>query len=433
MSHNMTDSNRGNRAAGDWSVGHRILFRFTALYWILYFFPQSGAASLVDILPWNTESIARTLAWPLQQLSLWIGTHVFHLTGVAATFHPTGSGDTALSYILILNIAIIALFGAAIWSVSDRRRLQYRSFDAWLRLFLCFTLAITLLGYGFAKVFPGQFGPPSLARLTETYGESSPMGLLWTFMGASRWYAMFGGLAEVVPGLFLFFRRTRTFGALLSAAVMTNIVALNFFYDVPVKIYSSHLLLLSMFLAGPDLAALARLFFLRQEAQLRTDHVPASERRWLRRVGYGLQALVLLSALYTQGYQSYQPYSVADTTRPMYGLWRVEHATATIATTPWTQISISTEHEVGVRLNDGGYIQFNSKIDSQQRIITLTNKDKGDALLHYTLDATNPRHAAVSGTWNKGSIAFEIDRKNPDKFLLQTRSFHWISEYPFNK
>jgi hypothetical protein len=252
-------------------------------------------------------------------------------------------------------------------------------------------------------------------------------------MGASRWYAMFGGFAEVVPGLLLFFRRTRTIGALLSAAVMTNIVALNFFYDVPVKLYSSHLLLLSIFLAGPDLAGLARLFFLRQQAQLRTDHVRASERRWLRRVGYGLQSLVLLSALYTQGYQSYQPYPVVDTKLPLYGLWGVEHATASIATTPWMRISIPTAQNLYVRLNDGQSLQFDAKVDPRQHTITLKNKEKGDALLHYTLDPANPRHVLVSGTWNKGSIAFELNRKNPDSFLLQTRGFQWINEYPFNK
>lgn len=117
----------------------------------------------------------------------------------------------------------------------------------------------------------------------------------------------------------------------------------------------------------------------------------------------------------------------------MYGLWRVEHATATLATTPSAQISIPTAHDFGVRLNDGGHIEFDSKADPQQHTISLTSKEKGDALLHHIPDSTNPRHVLVSGIWNKGSIAFELERKNPDSFLLQTRGFHWISEGPYNK
>lgn len=152
----MTDYSRQNRASGDWSVAHRILFRFASLYWVFYFLPQFGAVSLIDILPWNTESISHAFAWPLQRISLWAGAHVFHLTGAAATLHPPR---------------------------------QWR--------------------YG-ARVCPH-------------------------FQNCGR----------------------------------------------------------------PDLGGLARLFFFRQQAQLRTDHVPASERRWLRRVGYALQALVLLFALYT--------------------------------------------------------------------------------------------------------------------------------------
>src|SRR4029079_8818976 len=94
-------------------------------------------------------------------------------------------------------------------------------------------------------------------RLLEPYGESSPMGLLWTFMGYSLPYNGFTVAAGVVRVFLLFLRRTTTLGALIVSAVMVNVVMLNFCYDVPVKLFSSHLLVMAGILTIPDLRRLA--------------------------------------------------------------------------------------------------------------------------------------------------------------------------------
>ena len=138
----------------------------------------------------------------------------------------------------------------------DRRRAHYARLQQWLLVYLRFAVGTIMIGYGLAKVFHTQFPAPTPAKLEQPYGDASPMGLLWTFMGFSGPYNVFTGLAETVPALMLFFRRTATLGALLLVAVMTNVVVLNFCYDVPVKIFSTQLLLASLYIAGPRLVAL---------------------------------------------------------------------------------------------------------------------------------------------------------------------------------
>jgi hypothetical protein len=44
---------------------------------------------------------------------------------------------------------------------------------------------------------------------------------------------------------------TLLLGALLVAATTTNVLLLNLSYDVPVKLYSVHLLVMALFLAAP--------------------------------------------------------------------------------------------------------------------------------------------------------------------------------------
>ena len=64
------------------------------------------------ILPWTVFALLR----PPEMLEGWFAIHVFHLTGVAATRHPTGSGDTARDWIGMLSLIVFAAVGAAIWS-----------------------------------------------------------------------------------------------------------------------------------------------------------------------------------------------------------------------------------------------------------------------------------------------------------------------------
>src|SRR6185369_17105359 len=132
--------------------------------------------------------------------------------------------------------------------------------------YLRFYVASAMFSYGIQKVIPAQFLPLSLDRLVQTYGSSSPMGLLWTFMGASPAYEMFAGAAELLAGLLLIFRRTALLGALVTIGVMSNVVALNLAFDASIKIYASHLLLMAVFLAAPDARKLAG-FFLRRPSE----------------------------------------------------------------------------------------------------------------------------------------------------------------------
>jgi hypothetical protein len=416
----------------DWSLGRRIGFRFLFSYLVFYNIPQKGSASIFDILPWGNGPLNEWLAKPMQPVAIWLGAHLFHLTGVANTFHDTGSGDTALNYVLVFMCLCLAAIATVVWSILDRKRTQYRVLEAWLRLFVSFVVGESLVEYGFAKIFPNQFGPIALSRLNETYGDSSPMALLWTFMSGSHWYTVFGGFAEVVPGLMLFFRRTRTIGALMGGAVMMNVFMLNMCYDVPVKLYSFHLLAMCIFLAWPDLHGLARLFFFREQAQLRTDHIPAVERRWLRRTGYVLLGLVVVCTLLSVGVGAYRPYPKADTSAPLYGVWRVDHASATKATIPWKEIVISDAQNMSVRCVDGTRFCLSAKKDSTDHSIKVKSPKFGDSVLHYATDPEDPRHVTIDGPFNHGSLHLDLVRRSPDSYTLLTRGFHWVNEDPPN-
>ena len=158
-----------------------------------------------------------------------LGIYLFNLDSVQALPHATGSGDTALAYVQQAVIFFLAAVAGAIWN----------------------------------------------------------------FMGYSTPYTVFGGFAELLPAVFLLFRRTALLGALLSFCVLLNIVMLNFCYDVPVKLYSLNLLLLSVVLIAPEVPRLFRIFVLNYPA------VPSNLREPLvtRRVALVVKVLVLVILL----------------------------------------------------------------------------------------------------------------------------------------
>jgi hypothetical protein len=74
----------------------------------------------------------------------------------------------------------------------------------------------------------------------------------------------------VIGGVLLLFRRTTLLGALVVAIVMMNIAAINFFYDVPVKLYSSMLFLMAVFLMAKDFSQLLNALILHKPSAAAT-------------------------------------------------------------------------------------------------------------------------------------------------------------------
>ena len=104
-------------------------------------------------------------------------------------------------------------------------------------------------------------------RDRRSFGDLSPASVLWLQVGSSHPYEMTLGAVEVLAGLLMFLPRTATLGTLLGLASMAQVFLLNMTFDVPVKILSGHLLLMSLVLLAPQLRRLTDLFVLQRPAE----------------------------------------------------------------------------------------------------------------------------------------------------------------------
>jgi len=350
-------------------------------------------------------------------------------------FRDLALADVNAGYVQVLLILLLSILVTIVWSVLDRRRRDYHTLHEYLRVYVRYALAFNMFAYGWDKVLALQFSwsLPGPQRLAEPLGSYSPFALMWTFMGYSKPYTIFAGLGEVIGGLFLFFRRTTTLGALIIAFVMANVVMMNFSYGVPVKIFSSTLLVLAVFLIVPDAKRLLNVFVLNLPAPAASSANPYCM-AWLVKSRPYLKVALLIAAVYWFA----GPNMNANRERanppksPIYGLYQVEsYATngrpLLEGDHAWRRAIFESPDSMLVLTNDDSQLSFATKYDSAKSSVTIT--DDTDAPSPTSRELTyawrNSEHLELRGTVNSEPLVIELRKIDISKTTLLSRGFHW--------
>ena len=124
-----------------WSPAQRIAFRFAFAYLVAFCFPvPEGFAGL----PWDPVQDGWHLLVP------WVGARLLHLAA-PISIGMTGSGDTTYSFVRLLCVAVLAVVATVVWSILDRRRKEYATLHAWLRVYVRYVLAMIMVEYGLIR------------------------------------------------------------------------------------------------------------------------------------------------------------------------------------------------------------------------------------------------------------------------------------------
>jgi uncharacterized membrane protein YphA (DoxX/SURF4 family) len=426
------------RDAAAWSPLRRVIFRFAAIYWPLFCLRADADMSASGAL-----GHAYVNAWT--RLCVFVARHVLRIGHEIAT-HENGSGDRIIDYVSILIIAAVATLGAVVWTLLDRRRQQYNRLHDWLRVIVRYSLGLIMLDYGLVKVFPLQFPVPDGTRLLHTYGESSPMRLLWTFMGASPAYVMFAGVGETVGAMFVLFRRTTTLGALILSAVLSNVVMVNFCYDVDVKISSAHYLAMSIFLLMPDVARLGDVLIRQRPTQpLLWRRTFASRRRRLIHhvIKYGLIGTFVFMDV-RGAWRDFRDDAASD--KPWIdGAWLVKRFARDGQDLPaivddktrWRFVNIDRaegkEFWRWHNMDGSRGPLFTITVDEGKRLVVLTSYDEPQTSYTLTLSRNDVDNFTIEGKLAGEAMKVELARFRRGDALLLSHGFHFISEVPFNR
>ena len=428
----MTESDKApSIPRSGWSAPARAAFRFVFAYLVLFIFPFP-----IGTIP-GTTKLATAYGTLWDQIVPWTGEHILHLKDPVSTVQ-NGSGDKTYDYVAFLITIVLAVLIALVWSLFTRRR-EHSTLYEWLRVYVRYYLAAAMLSYGMIKVFKSQFPMPTSLRLMQPIGDSSPMGLLWTFMGFSTAYTFLSGAAEAVGGVLLLFRLTTPMGSLLLLGVMGNVVALNFCYDVPVKLYSTHLWLMAAFLLLPDLRRLADFFVFRRAIQASPVSPLPIRPRWRIAGGavkVGMAGLIVFTTA-KDGFDGWRQYGDGAVRDRIEGAYEVERFTENGTEVPpsvesrWRKVGIG-KSRLGVRRMDDSTDRYRLEHDSKNRTLTLWPDTSAvhDTLGYAWSDST---HLAVAGVFRGDSIHVHLRKVAPSSFPLLSRGFRWVNEMPFNR
>jgi len=359
------------------------------------------------------------------------------------TYKVTGSGDRAFDWTFAFCVFAAALLATAVWTILDRKRMNYIALNKWFRLFIRFSLGAVLVSYGLVKLVPLQMPYPFLTRLVEPYGDFSPMGALWYSIGASPAYEMFAGSAETLAGFLLFFPRTAMLGALIGLADAVNIFALNMNYDVPVKLFSFHLILLCLLLLAPDFPRLARSLFSR-EAVGPTRDPDSFQKPCANRVAFWFEAAFGMALILANTYHAQTRWYRSGggaAKSPLYGIWNVDrsvidgklHEPLLSDRERWKRVIFDQPARMTLQRMDDTFVNYDVKIDTSSGSVLFTRRDDKDASSGLKFEQAAPGQMTLQGKLDGHEFSAQLRLLDRDSFLLVNRRFHWIQEVPFNR
>lgn len=423
-----------------WGLALRIAFRFCVTYFTLFSLSNQILGGLLLIPKLNIPDPSGF--WPFRPITFWAARHIFRIQH-DLVYKDSGSGDKTFDWVLAFCLLVISAAITALWSFLDRHRENYVTFHKWFRLALRFMLASEMFLYGIVKAIPLQMPFPYLTRLLEPYGNFSPMAVLWSSIGASHPYEIFAGCAETLGGILLLMPRTATLGALVCMADMIQVFALNMAYDVPVKLFSFHLILFSLFLLAPDARRLLRFFFTdRTVAPSRQTSLFGSLRA--NRIAVILQVvfgLYLIGINIYSGIDAWHQYGEGRPKSLLYGIWNVDQMSVDGQLRPplltdqdrWRRIIFDFESFTSFQRLDDTVTGFASTINDKEKTLTLTKGSDKNWKANFTYVRPATDQLELDGSMDGHQVQMKLKLVDRDKFALVNRGFHWINEYPYQR
>jgi uncharacterized membrane protein YphA (DoxX/SURF4 family) len=437
--------------ASEWTALQVFTLRAVWLYFALYYLEgQVGNRALPGILE-KLSVVSVPLDWLTNLVVPWVGAHVFGATDLSGG--GPGTGDSPREWIQTFSYVVIAVVVAGIWTrVRPRLRHPQRA-HAWLRAFVRYPLAFTMIDYGVVKFAGVQFGTQPFQQLMTPLGQFSPPALMWAFMTSSFGYRAFAAQAEVVGGALLLSRRTTTLGALIVLAAMSNVLAMNLAYDVSVKMMAGHLVLMAAILLLPDVRRLGNVLVLNRTAW--PAQMPALVDN--PRLSRTLAVAAVVYAAYGVGSIVWYDVSLGAQIHsgphtPLAGIFDVESLTrngrsVTDAsdTTRWSRVAIETTGFMTVQLAGDRVRSFMTFPDSAgRRIVVIIPSGSLDPRFDYrnyyvpltkesirsipvsdttrrfelALEQTDPAHVRLRGRLQSDSVDIVLRRADESKWLL---------------
>ena len=414
-------------STNQWTFTQKIFFRFFFVYFVFYCFP----------FPIVSFEFTQPVTYPFMEFMEWLVPKVgklFFNWEISNSKFAFRLADSPFGVVYLFINFILASLVTLLWSIIDRRRINYEKLNSWFLLYLRYCLAFGMFEYGMNKIFPGQGGFITASVLERPIGMMDGTTFQWKFLAYSNAYKVFTGLGEVIGGILILWRRTATFGAMLLMGVLSVVVMLNFCFGIGVKFSSMHYLFITLIVLWNDRKRLLNLLLLNKTATplnyTSLIHSPV----WSRVLSAFLIVLVVcrMYQLIERNNKYWKRASLFDK-KPLYGIYTTDYFIRSTDTTlplqtdslRWKKITIDgvLSSRIYVHLSTDDVISNPIRIDTLQKTIQFAIKKDSLTLNWFKPD---PNRLFFSGKWNNDSIKVMMKKYDLNNYPLYREKFQWI-------
>lgn len=405
-----------------WSSTKEVLIKFLFLFTILFILVMNN--SILFFINIYINQV-------MHIFTPWFAEHILHYKYDYGIF-SNGSGDTSYDWVNLIIILILTIILTFLWQLMPlNKKINNNNLYYTTITIIRYYVGYTLLIYGIIKLNNGQFPEPNLLRQTQRVGEMSPMGIVWTFYGISKGYGIFMAIIEC-SAILLFFKRTYILGSLLALATTVQIVSINYFYDVPVKLFSTVLLLLTITMLLPNIKKFYILFLKQQSTSLVVIQRPLYNSKWKNKLHsilkYGVIIFIISYNAFMYINRNTQIQRLTEKSS-LYGVY-LNQNNQNVLPSSFKTIIFQYKEILHTR-NDFNKISAHAvKVNNENNEITIKTNTTTYAL-RYHIQTNGDLVLTEKDKENPRSII--LQKMKHDDFPLLNTGFRWISEYPYNR
>jgi len=221
---------------------------------------------------------------------------------------------------------------------------------------------------------------------------------------------------------------------------------MNMTFDIPVKLLSLHLLLMSLVLLAPYLRRLVNVFVLQGACEPLTQPSLFTEDRKNRAAAWIQVAIgmwVALSGGYDRWVVWQEQYSPSSPKSELYEIWDVRYFIVDGRPVPplltdenrWQRLVFDAPQAATYQRMDDQLVPAHADF-LPERALELTavadatgGSQRAFATLSY--ERPTPDRLSLRGKLHDRAVAIGLERVNPNSFTLRSRGFHWVQDYPY--
>jgi hypothetical protein len=126
---------------------------------------------------------------------------------------------------------------------------------------------------------------------------------------------------------------------------------------------------------------------------------------------------------------------------PLYGIWNMdEMAIDGTVRLPlltdygrWRRVIFEFPQSAAFERMDDSFAWFGMNLDVKRGALALTKRNDGNWKGQLAVRRQGADHMILDGQMGPQKVHMQLSRMDRSKFLLVSRGFHWIQDYPFNR